>query len=148
MKKEMEATASGAAGVAVTASLEDYLEAIRALIASHGHAHTRDIAGRLGVKMPSVTRALQLLAKQGHIVYRKNYPILLTPSGAGIAEEVQRRHSFLEAFFRDQLGLEEGKASRLACKIEHIVDFDTMERWEALVGRLPAVPPPPHGGEA
>ena len=137
MKKGREAVASGAPGVAVTASLEDYLEAIRALIASHGHAHTRDIAGRLGVKMPSVTRALQLLAKQGHIVYRKNYPILLTASGEEIAEEVQRRHSFLEGFFRDQLGLEEGKASRMACKIEHIVDFDTMARWEALVARLP-----------
>lgn len=136
------------AGVGVTASLEDYLEAIRALIESHGHAHTRDIAGRLGVKMPSVTRALQLLAKQGHIVYRKNYPILLTASGAAIAEEVQRRHSFLEGFFRNHLGLEEEKASRMACKIEHIVDFDTMARWEALVARLPGTAPAATDGEA
>ena len=121
----------------VSASLEDYLEAIRALIASHGHAHTRDIAPRLDVKMPSVTRALQLLARQGHIQYRKNYPIVLTPSGERIAGEVQRRHSFLEAFFRDQLGLDSRKASETACRIEHIVDFDTMARWESFVRRLP-----------
>ena len=123
----------------MTASLEDYLEAIRALIASHGHAHTRDIALRLKVKMPSVTRALQLLAKEGHIVYRKNYPIQLTESGERIAGEVQRRHSFLEAFFRDQLGLPQEKASQMACKIEHIVDPETMAGWEAFVGGLPPV---------
>lgn len=126
----------------VSSSLEDYLEAIRALIAGHGHAHTRDIAGRLGVTMPSVSRALQILARQGHIQYRKNYPIVLTPSGERIAEEVQRRHSFLEAFFRDRLGLDAQKASDTACRIEHIVDFDTMARWESFVGGLP---PPPDG---
>ncbi len=143
MKTPLPASARSSAPV--SESLEDYLEAIRALIESHGHAHTRDIAGRLGVTMPSVTRALQLLAKQGHIVYRKNYPILLTASGEEIAEEVQRRHSFLEGFFRDHLGLEEDKASRMACKIEHIVDFDTMARWEALVARLPGTTPVPDG---
>jgi DtxR family Mn-dependent transcriptional regulator len=128
----------------ITASLEDYLEAIRALIAGHGHAHTRDIAMRLGITMPSVSRALQILARQGHIQYRKNYPIVLTPSGERIAEEVQRRHSFLEAFFRDQLGLDRQKASDTACKIEHIVDSDTMARWETFVGSLP----PPSASEA
>ena len=140
MKKAAQTAAGGAAGVAVTASLEDYLEAIRALIASHGHAHTRDIALRLDVKMPSVTRALQLLAREKHIVYRKNYPIQLTPWGERIAGEVQRRHSFLEGFFRDQLGVDAEKASQMACKIEHIVDFDTMTRWEELVRRI--APPP------
>lgn len=127
----------------VSASLEDYLEAIRALIASHGHAHTRDIARRLDVKMPSVSRALQVLARRGHIQYRKNYPIVLTPSGERIADEVQRRHSFLEAFFRDQLGLDSQKASDTACKIEHIVDFDTMARWESFVRGLPPPSPTP-----
>ena len=125
----------------VSASLEDYLEAIRALIAGHGHAHTRDIALRLKVKMPSVTRALQLLARDGHIVYRKNYPIVLTESGIAIADEVQRRHSFLESFFANQLGLDPEKASATACRIEHIVDADTMARWEDFVARL--APPPP-----
>lgn len=128
------------AGNQITASLEDYLEAIRALIDGHGHAHTRDIAKRLGITMPSVSRALQILARQGHIQYRKNYPIVLTPSGERIADEVQRRHSFLEAFFRDQLGLDNQKASDTACRIEHIVDADTMARWESFVGRLPPTP--------
>lgn len=131
----MKTDDSKTAPQSVSSSLEDYLEAIRALIAEHGHAHTRDIARRLGVKMPSVTRALQLLARRGHIEYRKNYPIVLTESGERIAEEVQRRHSFLEAFFRDMLGVEPGKASRMACKIEHVVDFDTMERWAGFVRR-------------
>lgn len=122
-----------ASGNKISASLEDYLEAIRALIDIHGHAHTRDIAGQLGVTMPSVTHALQVLAREGHILYQKNYPIQLTESGRHIADEVQRRHSFLEIFFREQLGLSRAKASEMACKIEHVIDAETMHRWEAFV---------------
>ena len=38
----------------LTASLEDYLEAIAELISCEGHAHTKEIAKKLNVKMPSV----------------------------------------------------------------------------------------------
>ena len=42
-------------------SLEDYLEAIAELIVVEGHAHTKDIARKLDVKMPSVTGAIRQL---------------------------------------------------------------------------------------
>ena len=116
---------------AMSESQEDYLEAIRALIGEHGHAHTRDIALRLGVKMPSVTRALRMLAQRELIQYRKNHPIQLTEAGRRVADEVQGRHSFLEGFFRDALGLPEGKAAETACRVEHCVDAETIARWEA-----------------
>ena len=40
----------------LSASLEDYLEAIAELCAAEGHAHSKEIAQKLSVKMPSVTK--------------------------------------------------------------------------------------------
>ena len=49
----------------MSSHMEDYLETIALLIEEHGHAHARDVARRLNVKMPSVTSALKLLAARG-----------------------------------------------------------------------------------
>ena len=113
----------------LTASLEDYLEAIAGLTATAGHAHTQEIAEKLNVKMPSVTGALRQLEKQGYIIYNAHYPVELTPSGKRVAEEVIRRHEILKSFFADILGLPPEKASQTACHLEHVVDSDTIERF-------------------
>ena len=113
----------------LTASLEDYLEAIAGLTATEGHAHTKAIAEKLNVKMPSVTGALRQLEKQGYIIYNAHYPVELTPVGKSVAEEVIRRHEILKSFFCDILGLPPEKASQTACHLEHVVDSDTIERF-------------------
>ncbi len=77
---------------ALTESLEDYLEAIAELIAVEGHAHTKEIAEKLHVTMPSVTGALRQLEKLSLIVYNTHYPVQLTPEGEKIANEVLHRH--------------------------------------------------------
>ncbi len=110
-------------------SLEDYLEAIAELIAVNGHAHTKEIAEKLEVKMPSVTAALRQLDKMGCIVYNTHYPVQLTPAGKEIADEVMRRHRILKKFFGEILGLHPEKASETACRLEHAVDEETIERF-------------------
>ena len=72
----------------LTESLEDYLEAIAELIAVEGHAHAKEIAAKLNVKMPSVTGALRQLEKMGCIHYNTHYPVQLTEKGRLIAEDV------------------------------------------------------------
>ena len=110
-------------------SLEDYLEAIAELIAIEGHAHTKEIAEKLNVKMPSVTAALRQLDKMGCIVYNTHYPVQLTPAGKEIADQVVRRHRILKNFFSGILGLHPDKASETACRLEHAVDEETIERF-------------------
>ena len=114
--------------VQLTESLEDYLEAIAELIAVEGHAHTKEIAEKLHVKMPSVTGALRQLEKNGCIVYKTNYPVVLTPLGKTLADEVIRRHGVLKIFFSRVLGLPVELASETACRIEHDVDAGTVRR--------------------
>ena len=113
----------------LTESLEDYLEAIAELIAVEGHAHAKEIAAKLNVKMPSVTGALRQLEKMGCIVYNTHYPVQLTEKGRVIAEDVIHHHGVLKKFFSEILGLPLEKASETACRLEHIVDCDTSSRF-------------------
>ena len=55
----------------LTASLEDYLEAIAELTAAEGHAHTKEIAKKLNVKMPSVTGGLYKFANLSYVALFK-----------------------------------------------------------------------------
>ena len=123
-------------------SLEDYLEAIAELIAVEGHAHTKEIAEKLNVKMPSVTGALRQLEKMNYIVYNTHYPVSLTSEGKAVADEVIRRHQVLMRFFAGILGLSLEKASETACRLEHVVDKDAVRRFviftEAIGGRSDA----------
>ena len=117
------------ANLQLTESLEDYLEAIAELIEVEGHAHAKEIAAKLNVKMPSVTGALRQLEKMGCIVYSTHYPVQLTAKGCLIAHDVIRRHGILKRFFSEILGLPQDKASETACRLEHIVDADTIRRF-------------------
>jgi len=113
----------------LTESLEDYLEAIAELIAVEGHAHAKEIAAKLNVKMPSVTGALRQLEKMGCIVYNTHYPVQLTDKGREIAEDVIHHHGVLKKFFSEILGLPLEKASETACRLEHLIDCDTISRF-------------------
>ena len=110
-------------------SLEDYLEAIARLISVNGHAHTKEIATMLNVKMPSVTGALRQLDQLGYIVYNIHYPVQLTDEGKLVADRIVERHKVLNKFFSDILGLSPDRASLTACRLEHAVDEETIERF-------------------
>lgn len=109
-------------------SLEDYLEAIAQISKETGHARTKDIADHLQIKMPSVTAALRALSDTGLIVYNSHCPVELTAKGMVAAREIINRHQVLHTFLHEVLWLNQKKADEMACKIEHIVDDDTLRR--------------------
>lgn len=118
----------------LTASLEDYLEAIKELIDAdkHGHAHTSEIARRLKVKMPSVTNALGILRRNGYINYDSSYPVTLTQLGEEAAKRILHRHIVLKSFLKDVLLLPEAEASSTACRVEHVIDDNLIDRLALL----------------
>ena len=117
----------------LTSSMEDYMEAILALSAEGGVARARDIAAALGVSRPSVTGALRHLAEHGLVNYRPYELITLTPKGAEAARRVSRRHEVLSRFFRGALGVAEETAERDACRIEHGLSRETVDRVVAFM---------------
>ena len=100
----------------LSASLEDYLEAIFHLAAEHGVARSRDIAERLAVSRASVTGALRALSQKELIHYKPYDVISLTAKGHREAEKIIRRHTVLESFFKDILGLDAQLSRESACK--------------------------------
>ncbi len=112
----------------ISSSLEDYIEVISEIIEKNGHAHTKDIAERLGVKMPSATKALQNLSEKKLIIYQHHAPVELTPEGAAIGAVIRRRHRSLKKFFTEIIRLDEDHANRVACDIEHVIGEKTTSR--------------------
>ncbi len=117
----------------LSSSQEDYIEAISELIAEHGHAHTKDIAQRLGVKMPSVSYALRTLAEMQLVEYQPNRPVALTFEGRFLAQRIIRKHCAFKRFYQNILGIDEKKADEIACRMEHLIDYDTELRFLAFM---------------
>ncbi len=113
----------------LSASLEDYLEAIFHIIAEKQAARAKDISKRLKVGGSSVTGALRSLAERGLINYAPYDVITLTADGRKIAEDVVRRHEVLRDFFVKVLAVEYGEADEAACKMEHAIPKTILERF-------------------
>jgi DtxR family Mn-dependent transcriptional regulator len=112
----------------LTASMEDYLEAVLFLIRQHRVARVRDIAGRLKVGMPAVSAALKSLAGKKLVNYDPYQFVTLTDRGSELAEQISRRHYDLSRFLTDVLGMDPQAADANACRMEHAVDEAVLER--------------------
>ncbi len=112
----------------LSASSEDYLEAILLICRERGEARSKEIMEHLSVSGPSVTEALQLLSEKGLVFYAPYEPITLTPEGEKKARDVLHRHETLRQFFVDVLGVDQKTADEGACKMEHVASPEIIER--------------------
>ena len=67
--------------MALTSSMEDYLEAVFMLQKRKGYARCTDVAEHLGVKKPSVSRAVKELSKMGYLLKEADGTLSLTEQG-------------------------------------------------------------------
>jgi len=112
----------------LSASLEDYLEAIFNLADESNAARSKDIAEQLGVAKSSVTGALRVLKKKGLVNYKPYDCITLTKAGQAAAAEVVRKHNILKFFLVNVLGIEINIAQQAACKAEHALGPEVIAR--------------------
>ncbi|MBL0712900.1 MAG: metal-dependent transcriptional regulator [Desulfosarcina sp.] len=112
----------------LTESMEDYLEVILELERVHKSARAKDIATRLEVQRGTVTGALKTLAEKGLINYAPYSHITLTPKGAAIAGEINRRHKVIRNFLTEVLQIPPETAETTACRMEHVVEGTVLDR--------------------
>lgn len=124
----------------LSASLEDYLEAIYLCSQAHGEARSKEIMERLGVSGPSVTEALRLLSEKGLVNYTRYEAITLTEQGTILARDVLYRHETLRDFFIEVLGVDHQTADEGACRMEHAVSPNIIERMVNYTHYLRKVP--------
>ncbi len=113
----------------LSASLEDYLEAIFHIVEKKQAARAKDIAVRMKVNSSSVTGALHALSERELVNYAPYDIITLTPKGASRAGEIVRRHRALHDFFTRVLKVEDADAEQAACKMEHVLPPVIFERF-------------------
>ncbi len=114
--------------MALQKSGEDYLEAILMIEEKNGFVRSVDVAAELGFTKPSVSRAMSILRESGYILMDKEQGIQLTESGRAKATEVYRRHRLLTRYFAEVLGVSQATAEEDACRIEHVISKESMEK--------------------
>ena len=112
----------------LSSNMEDYLEAISLASDKDGLARVTDVRDLLGVKTPSVTGALRVLADGGYLTHEPYRGVILTAKGRRAAEDVRRRHGILSNFLCEVLGVSPKTANIDACKMEHTVSRETLEK--------------------
>lgn len=113
----------------LSASLEDYLEAIFWIVRQKQAARAKDIGERLKVGRSSVTGALRALAGRELINYAPYDIVTLTDKGKAAAQDVVRRHEVLREFFMKVLAVGPDDAETAACKMEHVISDDILQRF-------------------
>lgn len=113
----------------LSASLEDYLEAVFLLVQKNQVARVKDIADHLNVSMSSVTGALRSLSAGNLVNYTPYQVVTLTALGREKAVEIVRRHEVLRDFLVRVLDLDLETADRNACSMEHAVEPVVLEKF-------------------
>lgn len=107
---------------------ENYLETILLLQKKLGCVRSIDIANKLSYSKPSVSRAMGILKKQEYITMDKSGFIELTEKGLRTAEEIYERHTLIQEFLIETLGMEADIAEQDACRIEHIISAHAFDK--------------------
>jgi len=115
---------------------ENYLEAILKLEEMSGPVRSIDVANLLGVSRPSVNKAVSVLKKAGMVEQQPYGRISLTPLGREQARAVDFRHQTLKRFLTKILGVEESVAEEDACRMEHVISPETMNRLTDYIQKI------------
>ena len=124
----------------ITSTMEDYLKVIIDLDSVQKGARVRDIANKLGVKMPTVSRMLKKLDEQGLVIHRKYENVELTGAGIRVGREMQRRRRILLRFLIDILNIDTETANEEACKMEHLLGPDIYDSLNDIMDFVESCP--------
>jgi DtxR family Mn-dependent transcriptional regulator len=108
--------------------MEDYLEAILILGLGKRPVRVRDVSRFLRVKTSSVANAIKVLSGK-QLVHQEPYGYIeLTQKGILTAKKIYEKHKTLFKFLHELLGIDSTVAERDACRIEHHIHPETLDR--------------------
>ncbi len=113
---------------ALSSGLEDYIEAIYIAHLNDTLLKGAALARKLNVSRASVSEALTKLVAKGLVHYSSYEAITLTNTGLELAQTVYNKHHILKEFFEKVLNIPSGEAGENACKIEHIISQNILDR--------------------
>ena len=108
-------------------SQEMYLETILLLKRTSASVRSIDIATELEYSRPSVSRAVNLLQKNGYILISKNGEINFTKEGEEKAIKIYERHHIITNVLI-KIGADKETAEDNACRIEHVITDNAFKK--------------------
>jgi DtxR family transcriptional regulator, Mn-dependent transcriptional regulator len=114
-------------------AVQDYLKTIYKL-EKNGTVSTTGIAKELNISGASVTGMLKRLSSLGMVDYNSYKGVRLTVSGRKIALEIIRHHRLLELYLKEMLGFSLEKVHDEACRLEHYISKEFVEKIDNLLG--------------
>ena len=112
--------------MALTSSMEDYLEAVLMIQQRHGYVRCVDVAEQLNVTKPSVSRAVKELSKMGFLVKKTDGTLSLTEKGLQLAQRIYEKHRFFTQRLMEA-GISPELAELEACRMEHVISQESFE---------------------
>jgi DtxR family Mn-dependent transcriptional regulator len=120
--------------------VEDYLEAILEIAENSGRPPTvEEIAAALKTGKETASSTIAALAREGYLE-QVGDAVRLTEKGAALASKVARKHTVLQCFLTEMLGVDTNSASREACTLEHGISDDTIERLSSYMSGTATAP--------
>jgi len=121
-------------------SVEDYIKAIYKAHAENGNVAAQDLAVRLGVSAPAVSKMMRRLAELRLISHTPYQGLKLTHSGDKLALEIIRHHRLLELYLVQAMGFSWDSVHEEAERLEHHISEEFEDRIDQLLGYPTACP--------
>ena len=115
----------------LSSGLEDYIETIYISEIENRPMKGADLARKLGISRASVSEALAKLSEKGLVKYESYGEVSLTADGRKQAGIVYNKHNIIERFLVNVLGVSQPEAGENACKIEHIISQELLNKIHA-----------------
>ena len=125
---------------AFSESVEEYIDGIFRLQQEVDLVSTGEIATYMMVSAGSATSMIKKMAEMGLVRHEPYQGIRLTEFGNKVAQQLMRSHRLLERFLVDELGLPWDDVHELACKLEHYLSEDVIDRIDAKLGHPTTCP--------
>lgn len=121
-------------------SVEDYIKAIYKARSDTGNVATQELAVRLGVSPPAVSKMMRRLAELRLISHTPYQSVELTRSGEKMALEIIRHHRLLELYLVQAMGFTWDHVHEEAERLEHHISEEFEDRIDELLGHPTACP--------
>lgn len=124
----------------LTKSLEDYLEAIYLISLDKKVVRVKEVASMLEVSTPSVVDAISKLTEAGYVIHEKYGYLNLSKKGLEVGKGIYKKHEELYDFFRTVLGISDKTAKKDACRLEHFISSETLEKMKKFMRFIETCP--------
>lgn len=121
-------------------SIEDYIKGIYKARLETDEVTTQDLAARVGVSAPAVSKMLKRLTELRLVEHIPYQGVCLTPAGEKMALEIIRHHRLLELYLVQALGYGWDEVHAEAERLEHHISEEFEDRIDALLGHPAACP--------